>query len=226
MNYTVCTPEVRAKSRLAFTLLQTIERTMIIMDRIALFQTNEVDPALEGFRDIFKGIADRFRSAKINKGMDPNLQVPARVGTSTLSRSKSSVVAPQASKYSNITDIDDAAGLLTGIMVKLRDAGIIAVESFGVFGKSNICATFIKFKGDPNKWVSDNDGSISMNIYLLAWRVAELQNKTNSTKYRAYFNSNNQVGLQLNSDPISDPSAAMYPTRYFVYKGNTYPKRG
>lgn len=180
------------------------------MDRIAIFQTSEVDPALEGFRDIFKGVADRFRSAKINKGMDPNLKVPARVGTSTMTRSKSSIAAPQASKYSDITDIDDAAALLTGIMVKMRDAGITAVESFGVFGKSNICATFVKFKDSPDKWVSDNDGNISMNIYLLAWRVAELQNKTNSTKYRAYFNSNNQVGLQLNSDPVSDPSAAMY----------------
>ena len=193
------------------------------MDRIAIFQINEVDPALEGFRDIFKGIADRFRSAKINKGMDPNLKVPARVGTSTMTRSKSSIAAPQASKYSDITDIDDAAALLTGIMVKMRDAGITAVESFGVFGKSNICATFVKFKDAPDKWVSDNDGSISMNIYLLAWRIAELQNKTNSTKYRAYFNSNNQVGLQLNSDSISDPSAAMYQMMemFIGYKGGS-----
>lgn len=192
------------------------------MDRIAIFQTNEVDPALEGFRDIFKGVVDRFRTAKVNKGMDPNLTVPSSIKTSTMTRSKSDVKSPDPNTYKDVNTADEITNEIAAIMASLKKAGVRDAESFGVFGKSNISATFVKFDDDPDKWVADSVGNVSMNIYLLAQKMAHAEGKDDSTCYRVSMKGTH-MSISLSSTPVSNPSATMYAMMemFIDYKGGS-----
>ena len=192
------------------------------MDRIAIFQANEVNPALEGFREIFKGVVDRFRTAKVNKGMDPNLIVPSSIKSSTMTRSKSDVASPDPTIYNDVNTSEEITNEIAAIMTSLKKAGVQDAESFGVFGKGNISATFVKFNDNPNEWVSDSVGKVSMNIYLLAIKLAHAQGKDDSTCYRVSMKGAH-ISISLSSSPVSNPSATMYTMMemFIGYKGGS-----
>lgn len=190
------------------------------MDRFEDFQIYEVGPALEGFRDFFKGVVDRFKTAKVNKGYDPDLKVPATIKNSTMTRSKSDVAAPSADKYSELTNDKSIMDKIGSNMLDLVHAGVTQMESFGIFGKGNLAATFWKFNDTGDNWISDKAGHITMDLYRLASRLSEIAKK-NATMYRIYLKTDRTYGIQLSSNPVSDPSKALYDMmeRFIDYKG-------